>query len=738
MKKRNHRGSIKVTNITVKASNDKIIKVLYDLIKKKEEEKCPLDSIFQQQETLSIIKMILSKIQKNETDIFILTKYLKQLKNFMSLILKGQPEDFDPTPLLEKISYYLECEEYQKNTFMMKVGDIGKNFYVILTGSISVVIPKNISIQMTRRQYIEHLKMLYKYDEKNLLERTFYNNAGTFPDIKLNDIEHEIKLDERRIEEEKFLLELNEEEEEKKEENKKEESKKEEEKKEEKKEEFTLEKYISEINAEKIRIEKYNSVEVKIIGYYKVIDLFHGSSFGEVALINDNSQRTASIFVKENSIFGTLTSKAYHKCLRSIQETNKKKDVDFVFKSQLFNEISIFLFSQNYWNYFTNKQLNLGEYLFKQGQERDEIYFLHEGEFKITAYKLSHKKVNLIISQLGNIQLEKVDYFDIGKVIDVPLTFAKSGDILGMGDLLYNNKYFCSAVCISKKASCFAINYNMLFNICKYYKKVLDNWKRLEIDKKILMIQRLQGIKYTNKKSLSGEFRKEEENFLFWENKDENNKIKNNLLLNKRYSKIASLKTIFKRFDSSLLINKDVEVEPKLDPFTLNKVKLVRKQLPKISSNSIFLTDIQMDNKPIIKRRNFTIDNSINNSKENSNKTLKGTIRKKLYKLGINDIEKSVLKNNKEDIITKLIFGKKHKNNSEDTYCFVNPENPKEESIFFNSKNPNFKSPSSSKKFLDFNERSVSGKKSILFKNLSGIKEYNDKKRKIALTLSEK
>ena len=46
MKKRNHRGSIKVTNITVKASNDKIIKVLYDIIKKKEKEKIILDTIF--------------------------------------------------------------------------------------------------------------------------------------------------------------------------------------------------------------------------------------------------------------------------------------------------------------------------------------------------------------------------------------------------------------------------------------------------------------------------------------------------------------------------------------------------------------------------------------------------------------------------------------------------------------------------------------------------------------------
>ncbi len=312
MKKRNQRASLKVTNSAVKTSNDKIIKVLYDLIIKKEEEKTPLDSLFQQQETLSIIKMILLKLEKDETDIFILTKYLKQLQNFMSLILQGQKEDFDPTPLLQKISNDLECEEYQKNTFMMKVGDIGKKFYVILTGSVSVVVPKNISIQMNRRQYIEHLKMLYKYDERNLLERTFYNNAGTFPDIKLDDIEDEIKADEKRKEEEQFLSESNEEEE-KEEENKKEEIK------EEIKEEFTLEKYISEINAENIHIERFNSIEVKIIGYYKVVDLFHGSSFGEVALINDNSQRTASIFVKEHSIFGTLTSSAYRKCLISIQ-----------------------------------------------------------------------------------------------------------------------------------------------------------------------------------------------------------------------------------------------------------------------------------------------------------------------------------------------------------------------------------------------------------------------------------
>ena len=132
---------------------------------------------------------------------------------------------------------------------------------------------------------------------------------------------------------------------------------------EEKDEDFTIEKYIKDINAEDIYIEKYNTNEVKIVGYFKVTDLPQGSSFGETALINDNQQRTASIFVKENSIFGILSSNSYKKCLKSIQEINKKKDIDFIFSSQLFNPISIFVFIQNYWNYFIHKKIVSGDYL---------------------------------------------------------------------------------------------------------------------------------------------------------------------------------------------------------------------------------------------------------------------------------------------------------------------------------------------------------------------------------------
>ena len=63
--------------------------------------------------------------------------------------------------------------------------------------------------------------------------------------------------------------------------------------------------------------------KVNIVGYFKVVELSEGSTFGEIALINEDSKRTASIYVKEDSVFGTLTAEVYRELIRDIQKKNK-------------------------------------------------------------------------------------------------------------------------------------------------------------------------------------------------------------------------------------------------------------------------------------------------------------------------------------------------------------------------------------------------------------------------------
>ena len=177
--------------LSLKQNDIKTINILTEMLKEKDD--LSKETIFQQPETFTIIKMILTKYQKDKNDVYILSHYLKTLKNFMNSILQGQQEDFDYMPLLNKISLDLKSEEYEKNTFMMRVGDIGKKFYVIISGSVSILVPKVMNVFMTKQQYVLHLELLHSLDEKYLLEKTFKNNESVFTDFKIEDYEKLLK-----------------------------------------------------------------------------------------------------------------------------------------------------------------------------------------------------------------------------------------------------------------------------------------------------------------------------------------------------------------------------------------------------------------------------------------------------------------------------------------------------------------------------------------------------------------
>ena len=199
MEEKRKRNSSKLLFSQIRINDNKTIKILKDILEEKEKGNKLDEHIFQLPEIFTIIRMILTKYQKDENDIYVISHYLLSLKSFISSILEGQPFDFDIMPLLRKIAHDLYCEEFKKNEFMMKVGDIGKTFYVILSGSISIIVPKTITVKMTKDQYIYHLKLLHQLGENYLLEKTYYNNLGELPYLKLEHITKENKIHHKRV-----------------------------------------------------------------------------------------------------------------------------------------------------------------------------------------------------------------------------------------------------------------------------------------------------------------------------------------------------------------------------------------------------------------------------------------------------------------------------------------------------------------------------------------------------------
>ena len=558
--------------------DDKLIKHFYEEIKEHYHDYQILSNLMKSQKSSEIIQSILSKNQKSETEIFIVNTFLKQLSNFMSIINQKNDEK-KIEAILTKISTELTMEIYPKNSFLMKVGEIGKHFYVTLSGKVSIIVPKPLIKRMSKEQYMNHLKFLYNNNERHLLEKTYILNQSIYKfDIKEIEIKDENLIIETPLK-------------------------------------ISIQDYISKINADDIINDIDN--QVKIIGYFNVVDLIQGSSFGEIALINKNNQRTATIIVKEDSVFGVLSAQEYKFTMKKIQQKIKRENIEFIFSTKIFNSLGMKIFTTNYWNYFINEKLKKGQYLFKFDEIRDKIYFIYDGEIKLITPNLTQKKTNLLIEKFTNISFKNEN--DDGKGEDIILSFSKKGDILGLEDILFNGKFICNAICVSDNLSYFSIDINILNEIKENYSDVEDEILKFEKKKITLVLNRLNVIKQYYESSLIHKNNKEEIKLdkikvkSFFDTKGEEIIMKENEIP-KRKSQILIQPFIF--------INENNQINKKHEP-SRNSIS----HLPSIITSNLtikydFLTGEFNEKKKKTKDNNSSYSSSIENTEsdsENSN-----------------------------------------------------------------------------------------------------------------------
>ena len=558
-----------------------------------------LSSLLSNSSTFSLIIYILSKQKKSSNDIYILTSFLKEKKNLISLLSK---EGTNFENILKKISINLKNFFNNKNTFIFKVGEKGNLFYIILKGKVSVLVPKQIKITMTYYNYINHLILLYNYDEKYLLEQTIKLNQKIF-DINKNLL-HNIKT-QKNVNLKNFE---------------------------------NLEEYLNIINHNYKDINKSfdNEEEIDLMGYFKIITLSEGSTFGEIALINENNKRTASIFCETNCNLGILSSNEYKNCIKSIQIKIKKDNINFVLSNKLFNQISFEKFYGVYWNYFIKGKIKKNEYLFKENDKRNFLYIIDDGEIKIckkmnksdiekTIYKIlnykdnelknfpikinhdnddfnSNEKENIIfisdnnhiinsdnniIKSNENIFLDEsnseIDYSNNNKEskdkkkIEIIINIVKHGDLLGL--LTINNEHLFNAVCISNECSYFALDINLFNNIMKKHYNIQINFIELKKNKKKFILERLYKIMEIYKKTVNGEFRDKN----FYINKEIKNIIGNcykkkinNFLNNKKF--ILEKKKIFSLHNKNnkkySVFKNDSDIKNKITAYNLYNKKI--------------------------------------------------------------------------------------------------------------------------------------------------------------------
>ena len=157
---------------------------------------------FCDRETLFLVCLpSFKKITREKHDIKFISLYLSNLKKLTEL-LKSINEDnnnnnsvkqnFDEKnkyfKLLRYVSENINYEKYSARKLVMKYGERGDKFYIILHGLVSILIPIKLNVKITYNEFCRYIALLILYQEYELAKMAIRENKHIYnidlPDIK--------------------------------------------------------------------------------------------------------------------------------------------------------------------------------------------------------------------------------------------------------------------------------------------------------------------------------------------------------------------------------------------------------------------------------------------------------------------------------------------------------------------------------------------------------------------------
>lgn len=276
-----------------------------------------------------------SKINNFERVIFLLSKPRKErtvqnnkiigeyLSNKFTYFKKLKDQsDYEK---LSKLVSVLNYEIFEKDSKIINCGDEGDKFYVLLEGLVGIYKPFPKEVEMSFRNYVEYL--CHARDEEN--------NYSKFKRVMLQNpgVDH-----------------------------------------------FSLKR----INFDYTQIKKSHKKKIYILEEDKKLAEFGGGfAFGEMALIK-REPRNATIIALDHCKLVSIDKIDYNKIIREIEE----KRLGHVIR-EFKNNFPLFEYWGGYqclrmFNFLEKESLSFGDYLYKQNDPSDAIYFIKSGTFEMT------------------------------------------------------------------------------------------------------------------------------------------------------------------------------------------------------------------------------------------------------------------------------------------------------------------------------------------------------------------
>ena len=491
-----------------------------------------------------IIKYILEKEVRKKNYIILLRYYLTQFQSLLETINLSN-KLYETKEIVNKIAMYIKREEIKKDKVIFYNGQIGKTFYIILEGEVSVLIPNEFNVEITPVKYLNYLKYLYNLNEYELLKLSYESNKKI-----INEVDYEfadiLKNFDYCLDK---CLSLNY-----------------------KMEEISVESYINRFlffdsdrifnkseseNNKKSSNYEFNNFEISnsfinknnknindlpfinrkyrftLWKYAEVIKLGEGKCFGEIALQRERNKRTATVITLTDCLLGILQKDEYQSFMKKVMEKTRRNNIERLLNTKLFYGVNYHTFDTKLYNYFIFTKERKGDFMFKRGDKRTTLYYIKKGEIQLEINATCKQLDDIIMLIGGNPENRALNNLiktneKLMEFINIPKKFNISiysqGDIIGTDEIIYLNsnklnieQLYTNLIDVSNISNSFSYNEfenSFLFNgiymtNCDIFKVDLhflknmindnrlikDNYEKMTRNKRERLIERLLTIK---------------------------------------------------------------------------------------------------------------------------------------------------------------------------------------------------------------------------------------------------
>ena len=491
-----------------------------------------------------IIKYILEKEVRKKNYIILLRYYLTQFQSLLETINLSN-KYYETKEIVNKIAMYIKREEIKKDKVIFYNGQIGKTFYIILEGEVSVLIPNEFNVEITPVKYLNYLKYLYNLNEYELLKLSYESNKKI-----INEVDYEfadiLKNFDYCLDK---CLSLNY-----------------------KMEEISVESYINRFlffdsdrifnkseseNNKKSSNYEFKNFEISnsfinknnksindlpfinrkyrftLWKYAEVIKLGEGKCFGEIALQRERNKRTATVITLTDCLLGILQKDEYQSFMKKVMEKTRRNNIERLLNTKLFYGLNYHTFDTKLYNYFIFTKERKGDFMFKRGDKRTTLYYIKKGEIQLEINATCKQLDDIIMLIGGNPENRALNNLiktneKLMEFINIPKKFNISiysqGDIIGTDEIIYLNsnklnieQLYTNLIDLSNISNSFSYNEfenSFLFNgiymtNCDIFKVDLhflknmindnrlikDNYEKMTRNKRERLIERLLTIK---------------------------------------------------------------------------------------------------------------------------------------------------------------------------------------------------------------------------------------------------